>query len=154
MVDWNERLRAAGTYLGVAGIAHLAWEILQLPLYTLWTRAARWEIAFAVVHCTVGDMMIAASALTAAVLAGRSWSWPLRDRKQVALLTIIFGLGYTAYSEWFNVYVRHAWAYSASMPMVRLGAIELGLSPLLQWLIVPIAAFAVMRHGLVRNALR
>lgn len=151
MVDWNERFWAAGIYLGVAAIAHLAWETLQLPLYTIWSSAAGWEIAFAVIHCSVGDIMIAASSLTAAILVGRFWSWPRGDWKQVAVLTIIFGLSYTAYSEWFNVYVRHAWAYSASMPIVRIGGIELGLSPLLQWLIVPIVALASVRLGMPRD---
>ncbi|MGE0055416.1 MAG: hypothetical protein AB7S74_14515 [Hyphomicrobium sp.] len=152
MVDWNERFRAAGIYLGVSAIAHLAWETLQLPLYTIWTSAARWEIAFAVVHCTVGDIMIAASALIAAILVGRFWSWPRSDWKQVAVLTIIFGLSYTAYSEWFNVYVRNAWAYSTFMPVVRIGSIELGLSPLMQWLIVPLVAFTNARLCIPREA--
>ena len=152
MLDSNQRFWAASIYLGVAAFAHLAWETLQLPLYTLWTSAARWEIAFAVIHCTAGDIMIATSTLIAAIVVGRCWSWPRRDWKQVAVLTIIFGLCYTAYSEWFNVYVRHAWAYSASMPMVRIGGIELGLSPLLQWLIVPIIALASVRRCLICDA--
>jgi hypothetical protein len=152
MADWNERFRAAGIYLVVSAFAHLGWETLQLPLYTIWTSGTSWEIAFAVFHCTVGDMMIATSALIAAILVGRFWLWPLRDWKQVAVLTIIFGLSYTAYSEWFNVYVRHAWAYSPSMPMVSFGKIELGLSPLLQWLTVPIIALASVRRCLILDA--
>ena len=152
MMNWSERTRAAGIYLGVAAMAHLAWETLQLPLYTIWTSGTRREIAFAVVHCTAGDVIIATGALLAAILVGRSWSWPRQQWKQVALLTIIFGLAYTAYGEWFNVDVRRAWAYSAYMPIVRIGGNELGLSPLLQWLIVPVVAFASVRRGLVRNA--
>ncbi len=152
MVDWNDRFRAVGIYLGVAAITHLAWETLQLPLYTIWSSAPRREIAFAVLHCTVGDIMIATSALITAIAVGRCWSWPREDCKQVAVLTILFGLSYTAYSEWFNVYVRHAWDYSDAMPTVRIGEIELGLSPLLQWLIVPIVAFASVRLGMPSDA--
>ena len=152
MADWNERFQAAGIYLGVAAIAHLAWETLQLPLYAIWLRGRLGEITFAVIHCTVGDIMIAANSLVAAIAVGCFWSWPRRDWKPVAVLTIAFGLSYTAYSEWFNVYVRHAWAYSASMPIVRIGGIELGLSPLLQWLIVPIVALASVRLGMPRDA--
>ncbi len=152
MADWNEQLGAAGIYLGVSAFAHLAWETLQLPLYTLWTSGTPWEIAFAIIHCTVGDIMIASSALVAAILVGRFWSWPRSDWKQVAVLTIIFGLSYTAYSEWFNVYVRNAWAYSAAMPTLRIGGIKLGLSPLLQWLIVPTVALESVRRSLSGEA--
>lgn len=150
-MKWSERARTLGIYLGVAAIGHLGWEILQLPLYTIWTSASLREIAFAVVHCTVGDIMIATGALGAAILACRAWSWP-RGFKEVAVLTIVFGLAYTAYSEWFNVEVRRAWAYSADMPIVHIGAIKLGLSPLLQWLVVPIAAFASVRRGMRGDA--
>ena len=151
-MKWSERARALGIYLGVAAIGHLGWEILQLPLYTIWTSASRGEIAFAAVHCTAGDIMIATGALIAAILVGRSWLWPRNDWKQVALLTVILGLAYTAYSEWFNVDVRRAWVYSDYMPVVHIGTIKLGLSPLLQWLVVPVAAFAGVRRGMSGGA--
>lgn len=154
MADGYERFQGAAIYLGVAAIAHLAWESLQLPLYTIWKSGTLGEIAFAVIHCTVGDMMIAASTLIAAIVVGHSWSWPRGDWKRVAVLTIAFGLSYTACSEWFNVYVRHAWAYSSAMPMVRIGGIELGLSPLMQWIIVPIVALARVRLGRLHEAAR
>ena len=35
--------------------AMLAWEIAQLPLYTLWRDGAPGAIAFAVLHCSLGD---------------------------------------------------------------------------------------------------
>ena len=52
---------------------------------------------------------------------------------------LIFGLGYTIFSEWLNVEVRGAWAYSARMPVVPI--IGTGLAPLLQWLILPVVAY-------------
>ena len=45
--DW---LRSLRRYLGVSIVANLVWEILQLPLYTLWATGTRKEQAFAV--CT------------------------------------------------------------------------------------------------------
>jgi hypothetical protein len=150
MLTRSERFRAACIYLGAAAVGHLAWEAFQLPLYTIWTSAGQWEIAFAVAHCTAGDILIAASTLIAAISVSRSWSWPRADWIEVSVLTIIFGVAYTAYSEWINVYVRHAWAYSVNMPVIGIGGIELGLSPLLQWLVVPVAAFDIVRRYLIR----
>src|SRR6266478_1886264 len=51
-------------YLGVILVGNLIWETLHLPLYTIWTTGTLWEQAFAVVHCTFGDLLIAVSTLT------------------------------------------------------------------------------------------
>ncbi len=89
------------------------------------------------VHCTLGDVLIGTSALAIALLvtgAGspRVWRWGA-----IAALTVAIGLGYTVFSEWLNTVVRDGWAYAATMPTVRVGGLELGLSPLVQWLVVP-----------------
>jgi hypothetical protein len=47
---------------------NLAWEIAQLPLYTIWWTDPGPRIAFAVLHCTAGDLMIGAASLAAALL--------------------------------------------------------------------------------------
>ena len=78
-----EWLPALAIYLAVISGLHLAWEVLQLPLYTIWTTGSLAEQVFAVVHCTGGDLMIALSSLVAAWLltwAGRlaSTAFPAR----------------------------------------------------------------------------
>ncbi len=62
-----DRLQSFGCYLGVSIVANLVWEFLQLPLYTLWTTGTRREQVFAVLHCTIGDAMIAGFSLLAAL---------------------------------------------------------------------------------------
>jgi len=59
----------------------------------------------------------------------------------------VLGIAYTAYSEWQNVYVRHAWSYSDAMPLIQVGSIAIGLSPLLQWIVAPGVAFATLRRS-------
>ncbi len=54
------------------------------------------------------------------------------------------GFGYTIYSEYLNIAVRRAWGYSELMP--TLPPLGTGLSPLLQWVVVPLVGFALMRH--------
>ena len=117
--------------------AHLAWEIAQLPLYTIWTEGTAGELAFAVLHCTAGDLMIALNALFLTLIATRSgelaeWNLPL-----VGALTVAIGLGYTIASERLNVGLVH-WTYADAMPVVPV--LEVGLSPLAQWIAVPLAA--------------
>ncbi len=64
-----------------------------------------------------------------------------RPRLRVAVAAISVGLTYTAFSEWLNVYVRHSWTYAELMPIIP--GTGIGLSPILQWIVVPAAAFVI-----------
>lgn len=126
-------------FAAVMAIGHLAWEIAHVQLYTLWLTGTWSEISYDVIHCAAGDVVIASVCLGGAlVLFGRS-GWPDQDYAKVAVATIIASLCYTVFSEWLNVEVRAAWAYRDIMPL--LPPFGTGLTPLLQWIIVPIAAF-------------
>jgi len=126
-------------YLLILTAMNLVWEFAQMPLYTLATTGTRREIIFSGLHCTVGDAMIGGVALVAALVIFGTGDWPSKGRLRVLAAALVFGLGYTIFSEWLNVEVRGAWAYSDRMPIVPI--IGAGLAPLLQWLIVPIAAY-------------
>ncbi|MEC9368878.1 MAG: hypothetical protein VX871_09340 [Pseudomonadota bacterium] len=132
-------------YLAVSLGAHLTWEVLHLPLYTLWKVSNARELAVAILHCTAGDMLIALSVLASALVAAGTTAWPAAARLRVGLLTLMLGLGYTIFSEWWNVHVTKTWAYSDLMPVVPLTGI--GVSPLLQWLVVPAMALAIASRG-------
>lgn len=110
-----------------------------MPLYTLWRTGTSFEIAFAALHCTGGDVLIALSVLMLALFLVGGSAWPAVRNRQVVSLTIVFGLGYTIFSEWLNIEVREAWAYSDLMPVIPI--IDAGLSPVLQWIVIPLAGF-------------
>lgn len=131
-------------YLLASTVLHLAWEIVQLPLYTLWRTGTAREIAFAIVHCTAGDLMIATLALVAALLIAGTADWPRSGMTRVVILTLATGIGYTIYSEWLNTVVRQSWAYAPTMPLVPW--FGTGLAPLLQWIAVPLLAMKTARR--------
>ena len=133
--NWLQTVRR---YFGVSLAANFVWEILQLPLFTLWTTGTLRQQAFAVFHCTIGDVMIAALSLLAALVLVAQQNWPRSSVARVFLLSLAVGLGYTIYSEWLNTSVRGNWAYSQWMPTLPL--LGTGLAPLMQWLIVPTLA--------------
>jgi hypothetical protein len=133
-------------YLIVSAAANLIWEFAQLPFYTIWRDGTPAEIVFAAVHCTGGDILIAICSLIAALILTSKRDWPARGYIAVATFAIAFGLAYTIFSEWLNTEVRHSWTYSVSMP--RLPIIGTGLSPLMQWLLVPATAFWLARPRL------
>lgn len=143
-VDRTGRLGVASRYLGLVALANLAWEFAHMPLYTLWREGSAGEIAFAAVHCTGGDVLIAASSLLIAVaIAGRR-RWPYEHYGRVAAAAVAIGLAFTVFSEWLNTAVFDYWAYSELMPIVP--PFGTGLSPVLQWIVIPLAAFRWVRH--------
>ncbi len=141
-VNWLAALRA---YLYVTAIANLTWEMLHLPLYTIWTTGSLGEQAFAVLHCTAGDVLVAFSALAVALITAGVKTWPAERHRPVLLVALIVGIAYAVFSEWLNMVARASWAYSPLMPVVPL--INTGLSPLLQWIVIPAAAFYVARRA-------
>jgi len=98
------------------------------------------------VHCTGGDLLIATACLVLALIIAGHSAWPERGFGIVAALAIVFGLAYTTFSEWLNIILRKSWAYSELMPVVKFAGFELGLSPVAQWIIVPLLAFAWVKR--------
>jgi hypothetical protein len=65
-------------YLPLLGVANLAREVLHLALYTVWAEGTWGYLAFIVLHCTVGDLLIGGFALLLAVLLFAPRGWPLK----------------------------------------------------------------------------
>lgn len=132
-------LQVLAWYFGLSAVGHLLWETLQLPLYTIWQRAPAKELAYAVAHCTAGDLLIAAATLLGAMLAVRPERNSMPGYRNTATLAIALGIAYAAGSEWFNTNANVSldWSYSRAMPT----AWGIGLSPLQQWLLVPAIAY-------------
>lgn len=126
-------------YLAAMALGSLAWESAHMPLYTLWETGTPGAIVFAVLHCSGGDVLIALGALAGALLVLGDRRWPDRGYRRVAVAAGAIGLGYTLFSEWLNIEVRGAWAYRDLMPVIPV--IGAGLSPVAQWVALPMLAF-------------
>ncbi len=98
-------------------------------------------------HCTAGDVMIAAGCLFAVWLISGRPSWPRTAFGRIAATAIVLGVIFTAFSEWLNVAVRGAWAYSSLMPVLHFGKLSFGLSPVMQWIVIPAISFLVVRYN-------
>lgn len=120
----------------------LTWELAQSSLYL--DHANGWRyIAWTRLHCTVGDVLILLAAFWATAAVCRSWHWPAKFGWGASALFVGFGLAYTVWSEWFNTTVRDSWAYTAEMPTVG----GIGVSPLAQWLVIPIFLLWTLKSG-------
>lgn len=134
--------RSLIVWIGLALVLNSLWELAQLPLYELWKDPDKARIAIYLVHCIVGDVLIATVLffLVSAILG--TFDWWRRRPWLGGTLTVAMGMFYTAFSEWYNVYVIQSWSYAPHMPL--LGGV--GVAPLLQWFIVPaLMIFTIQR---------
>lgn len=122
-------------YLLASTGLNLLWEIVQLPLYTLWQNGTTSQISIAILHCTAGDMIIASTTLVLALVLLNQHGWPTRASPSLKMAVALAGLAYTIFSERMNL-ANGGWAYSELMPVVPW--LDVGLSPVLQWLFVPV----------------
>jgi len=117
----------------LAFVLNLVWEISHVRLYTIWMEADGLRIAWAVIHCSLGDVVIALATFALAGIVLWRADWPASRPWAGGVIAVIGAMVITAWSEWYNVYRTGAWSYTSDMPTIY----GVGLSPLLQWLIIP-----------------
>lgn len=125
---------------------HFAWEMGQstlfIPMYRLQVRTATAWCA----RAAGWDVVIGIAAYLAAALAARRLLW-IRERKWLPVAVYFaVGLGVTIAIERWAISVGR-WQYREAMPTIA----GIGLTPLLQWIVVPAAIIAVVRW-LMRTA--
>jgi len=135
-----EFARGTLTWAALSLGLNLLWEIAQLPLYVIPQRAGDASTVFAILHCTAGDVLIAVGSYLLASLVLRRPDWPSSRPVLGGAFATCAGLAYTVFSEWYNVYQAGTWAYSPRMPLL----LGIGLSPLLQWIVIPIALLLIL----------
>lgn len=118
---------------GFAFLVHFVWEMWQAPFYRTMLQASHVSGVTACTIATLGDVGITVTAFAAA-------AWGRNKRQLLAhppagTLTVYFatGLVITVALEWLNVYALGRWSYAADMPTV----LGIGMTPLLQWMVLP-----------------
>jgi len=118
-----------------AFLLNLVWEFAQVPLFEGMPVAGHWRAIQVCARATAGDVAIALVAFWAVSWAWRSRLWILRPTTFQLGGFVAVGLVITVFIEWLSTQVLDRWAYSASMPTVP--GLGVGLSPLLQWVLLP-----------------
>ena len=123
------------------------WEMLQAPLYVGMAQAPHWS---ATLHClvaTFGDcvLFLYVFGMTAAIFRNCHW---------IRAATFLQVFWFTAIGLTVTVLIEAAavrgigwnWRYTALMP--RLPLLGIGLSPVLQWVVLPPLVMWVVRRQL------
>ena len=110
--------RPLAAWITIGLLLHLAWEIAQLPLYTIWRDAGQGLIAFAIFHYLLGDILISAAMFVVSAGVLRDLRWPITKASLGAAIAIPLGVIYTGWSEWYNVYATVVWFFLAARSAV------------------------------------
>ncbi|HEB35340.1 MAG TPA: hypothetical protein ENI18_05820 [Candidatus Aminicenantes bacterium] len=128
-----------------AFLLNFAWEVLQTPFFLDISDKIKTIIWYRF-HCTLGDVMISLGSFWLVALISKSRIWFLNLTKGKLLLFVAFGVSYTIFSEIKNVSLNKLWAYSDLMPVIPY--IDVGIVPLIQWIIIPPILVFIIRKQL------
>jgi hypothetical protein len=93
----------AGLWSALAFVFNLAWELAHVRLYTIRAEADGMGVAWALLHCFLGDVVIALAMFALAGIVLWRADWPA-SRPWTGGVTVVIGaMAFTAWSEWYNV---------------------------------------------------
>lgn len=118
-----------------AFLLNLPWELAQVPLFAGMPTAQHWTAVLACGRATLGDVLVALVAFWAGALAAGSRGWVVAPTRRRVAAFVAVGVLITIMMERLVTGPLGRWAYADAMPV--LPVLEVGLSPLLQWIIVP-----------------
>lgn len=120
---------------------HFAWEMGQASLFTPMDRLPFWQATAWCARAAGWDVVIGAAAYLAAALAARRIFWPRRRAPWPVAIYFLAGLAITiAIERWALSAGR--WEYREAMPTVA----GIGLTPILQWIVIPALILAIIRR--------
>lgn len=133
-------------------LLNFAWEILQAPLFVGMAEMPHAQVTKACLQATVGDAVIMLLAYGVVAVVVRSRSWILASKGWQLSLFVAIGVSITAGIEWLATrgHWMASWNYLPTMPLVP--GTDIGLVPLLQWIVLPLLTVWFVRRQLPHRA--
>jgi hypothetical protein len=120
-----------------------AWEMLQLPFYGTGELSPA-EVAYRCGLASFGDSGIMVAAYLGASLGNGRTPWIVEWPVFRFLVYLAIGLAITSIVEILAVGADWGWKYSSLMPLVP--GTNIGLVPIIMWIIVPSASLWLARR--------
>ena len=123
----------------VAVVLNYFWEVEQMPLYV-----GQGSFLDFAVHCIIpsfGDGIIVLFIFGGGWLLLHRSDWSDRPGVSGYALMLLSGFTFAVFIEWGAVYVLGHWSYTANMP--QLPGLGIGVTPILQMLVLPPLIFKV-----------
>ncbi len=122
-------------------VVHYAWEMLQAPWFREMAGLPMRAHSRPCLRAAFGDLAISSVAYGIVAALYRRPRWPFQRRWGIpALLWMAFGLAATVLIERLSL-ASGRWSYTEAMPTVA----GVGVLPLAQWVLVPVAVLILLR---------
>lgn len=131
-------------------LLHFVWEFLQAPTYTGMVDLNHWAGIKLCTGATVGDVGFALTAFWVTSMVARTRMWIMKPSPFQLLVFVGVGIALTIGFEYYYTNISLRWTYSDLMPLVR--PLGTGLSPLLQWLVIPFLVVWLSRRQIAGDA--
>lgn len=122
---------------------HTAWEMWQIPFFKGMSEARHGDAVLACTQAAFGDALIALFAFVFSALTFRKMDWFLMPSKKPLFVYLSVGLIVTIIFEFLATEIWNRWAYNSRMP--TLPFIGTGLTPLLQWIVIPLVSLVTVK---------
>ncbi len=122
------------------------WEVVQTYFYTM-KNAPFNTMLYGWVHCTLGDVILTMASFWIVSIISHERKWLLHPSPLNFIAFVMIGVVVTVISERVNVHIFKSWTYNELMPLIPL--MKVGLTPFLQWIIVPATVILLVRHHLL-----
>lgn len=123
---------------------HYVWEFLQVPTYAGMADMNHWDGIKVCTSATVGDVGFALTAFWITALIARSRRWMADPKLWQIGVFVAVGIALTVGFEYYYTEVSLRWTYSDLMP--RVPPFGTGLSPLIQWIVIPLLVMSLARR--------
>ena len=124
------------------------WEVVQTYFYSM-KEAPFSTMLYGWIHCTFGDVLLTLGSFWLVSIVSRNRRWSLKLNRLNFVGFIMIGIIGTVISERINVHLLNSWSYNQSMPVIPW--LKVGLTPFLQWIVIPPVAILLVRHHLLLN---
>lgn len=125
-------------------VLHFVWEFLQVPAFAGMAEMSHWQGIVVCTEATIGDVGMALAAFWITAFAAGSRYWIRTPSLRSMAWFLGTGIGLTIGLEYYYTQVSHRWAYADMMPLVP--PFGTGLSPLAQWIVVPLMVVFIVRR--------
>lgn len=119
---------------------HFVWEMGHARWFATMNELPFWTATAWCARAALWDVAISAAAYLAAALAARNARWIGKPSPLPIAVYLVLGLAITVVVE-RSALATGRWRYASDMPTIA----GIGLSPILQWIVVPLLIVAAAR---------